>query len=170
MGSASKRHGKKAWRTLDASAVEDTLAAAALAAKSVAHVATLPDDALFFLDTKPSARACPHASFIAPATGRRSSLLPLPLPHPSSHAAPKRLSRRERVAAKGPLKVDAILQRNPLLHFPVPTAPRPSVRTPSPCLWLLLLTLCNVLTPCASRTCGRSARAPRAAVEQALRW
>ena len=71
MGSASKRHGKKAWRSLDASAVEDTLAAAAQAAKSGAHVATLPDDALFFLDTKPSAREWPHAPYSVPATGRR---------------------------------------------------------------------------------------------------
>ena len=80
MGSASKRHGKKAWRTLDASAVEDTLAAAAQAAKSGAHVETLPDDALFFLDTKPSHRACPHDSDTAPATGGRYSLLLVPAP------------------------------------------------------------------------------------------
>lgn len=42
------------------------------------------------------------------------------------------MTRREKVAAKGPLKVDAILQRNPLLEFPVPVPVRPSKVCPPP--------------------------------------
>ena len=102
MGSASKRHGKKAWRTLDASAVEDTLAAAAQAAKSGAHVATLPDDALFFLDTKPSARECPHDSDTAPATGGSLLLVSAPPVLPcSSQAAVSPRARRCQGPAEG---------------------------------------------------------------------
>ena len=53
MGSAGKQRGKKAWRSIDASAVEDSFANAAAAAKSGAHVGSLPDEALFFVDTQP---------------------------------------------------------------------------------------------------------------------
>ena len=56
MGGPVKR-GKKAWRGIDATAAEDAHAGAAAAAKSGAHVAALPDDALFFVDTKPAQRA-----------------------------------------------------------------------------------------------------------------
>jgi hypothetical protein len=56
MGGPVKR-GKKAWRGIDATAAEDAHAGAAAAAKSGAHVSALPDDALFFVDTKPAQRA-----------------------------------------------------------------------------------------------------------------
>jgi hypothetical protein len=54
-----KLRGKKAWRGIDASQAEDALVNAASLAASGAHVAALPDDALFFVDTAPQAGAPP---------------------------------------------------------------------------------------------------------------
>jgi hypothetical protein len=45
-----KLRGKKAWRGIDASGVEDAHANAAARAASGANVGALPDDALFFVD------------------------------------------------------------------------------------------------------------------------
>jgi hypothetical protein len=53
------RSGRKAWRGIDASAVEDAVATAASRAKSGAHVASLPDAALFFVDATAAAGARP---------------------------------------------------------------------------------------------------------------
>lgn len=51
------KHIKKAWRRIDASRAEEAHAGAASAAASGAHVAALPDSALFFVDNQPSVGA-----------------------------------------------------------------------------------------------------------------
>jgi Nop53 (60S ribosomal biogenesis) len=71
------RKGKKAWRHIDTTAVEDDHAARAAAAKSGAHVATLPDNALFFVDTKPSARAWLRNPKPSPAAADNAVVAPL---------------------------------------------------------------------------------------------
>jgi len=69
------RSGRKAWRGIDASAVEDAVATAASRAKSGADVASLPDAALFFVDATAAAGArpvCGSASGTARRISRRS--------------------------------------------------------------------------------------------------
>jgi hypothetical protein len=69
------RSGRKAWRGIDASAVEDAVATAASRAKSGADVASLPDAALFFVDATAAAGArpvCGSASGTARSISRRS--------------------------------------------------------------------------------------------------
>ena len=56
-----KPRGKKADRRIDATAVEDAHAGAALAAGAArAHAATLPDSALFFVDAAAAPGAAPE--------------------------------------------------------------------------------------------------------------
>ena len=70
------RSGRKAWRGIDASAVEDAHATAALRAKSGADVATLPDDALFFVDATAAPGARPGNAYggAAAAAAARAAL------------------------------------------------------------------------------------------------
>jgi hypothetical protein len=58
-----KLRGKKAWRGIDASGVEDAHADAAKRAASGANVASLPNDALFFVDASARPGACVAGAF-----------------------------------------------------------------------------------------------------------
>ena len=92
------RSGRKAWRGIDASAVEDAHATAALRAKSGADVATLPDDALFFVDASaaPGARTAPYAAAAAAAVARtplRRALRTAALRHACSRVRARDVSR-----------------------------------------------------------------------------
>jgi hypothetical protein len=88
------RSGRKAWRGIDSSAVEDAHATAAQRAKSGADVASLPDDALFFVD----ATAAPGAAAAARSRSRRSRQ-PRSLRRSQRCAAPHRAAELRRGAA-----------------------------------------------------------------------